>query len=396
MGALDGIGVLDVGQLVQGPQAAQMLADLGADVVKIELPGVGDLSRYLPVGTGDRRSGFFHGCNRGKRSVAIDLRTAEGKEVFWRLVETADVVIANFKAGTLEEWGLGYEEAAKRNPRIVYGLGSLFGPSGPGATREGADLAAQAAGGLISTTNGAGTEPTPVGATIADHMASQNLVAGVLAALLARERTGAGQRVDVSLLGGQIWAQASEYTSYFLSGEVPARAEGGHPFVRSGYGIFPTSDGHIAMVGIPAKRRGEFFETVGLPEMATDERFLDQRMSEDANRAFRDALAPVLSQRTTAEWCELFEAGNWRFAPVNDYEAAAADPHLIENRYIFEADHPEWGRVRTVGSPISMSQTPPTPGQISPELGAHTDEVLSAAGFSSDEIDALRASGAIG
>ena len=396
MSALEGIRVLDLGQLVQGPQAAQMLADLGADVIKIELPGVGDLSRYLPSAPGDRRSGFFHGCNRGKRSVAVDLRTDGGRQVFWRLLESADVVIANFKAGTLEEWGLGYDEAAKRNPRIVYGLGSLFGPKGPAATREGADLAAQAAGGLISTTNTEGVEPTPVGATVADHMASQNLVAGVLAALVARERTGVGQRVDVSLLGGQIWAQASEYSAYFISGRVPSRADGGHPFVRSGYGIFPTADGHIAMVGIPAKRRAEFFALVGMPELADDERFLAPQMTDEVHLALRQSLAEVLVRRTTAQWCELFEAGNWRFAPVNDYQAAAADPHLVENGYVFETDHPDWGRIRTVGSPIAMSATPPVPGAVSPELGAHTDEVLIAAGLSAQDIAALRESGAIG
>ena len=218
MGALDGVKVLDLGLLVQGPQAAAMLADFGADVIKVELPTIGDQSRWIPLGADDLRAPFFHSINRGKRSVTIDLRRPEGAEVLKRMVADVDVMISNFKPGTLEGWGLGYEELSAINPRLVYAAGSAFGPVGPDAEREGADLAGQAAGGMILTTGVDGGDPTPVGVTIADHIASQNLTSGVLAALLARERTGRGQRVDVSLVGGQVWAQASEYTAFFMNG----------------------------------------------------------------------------------------------------------------------------------------------------------------------------------
>src|SRR3954463_9328492 len=212
MGALDGLKVIEAGLLVQGPQAAATLGEWGADVIKVELPGIGDQSRWLPVQPGDGRSGWFIGLNRGKRSVTVDLRTPDGREVFLRLAEWADVVITNFSPGTLEGWGLGYEEVAARNPRIVYAAGSTFGTEGTDATREGADLSAQAAGGLISATGRDGHEVTPVGATIADPPAAQTLVGGMVAALYAREKTGKGQSVTTSLVGGQIWAQASEYT----------------------------------------------------------------------------------------------------------------------------------------------------------------------------------------
>jgi crotonobetainyl-CoA:carnitine CoA-transferase CaiB-like acyl-CoA transferase len=396
VGALDGIRVLDVGQLVQGPQAAQTLADLGAEVIKIELPMIGDLSRWIPAAPGEHRSGFFHACNRGKRSLAVDLRTDDGREVFLRLVETADVVIANFRVGTLEGWGVGYDDARARNPRIVYGLGSLFGPDGPGADREGADLAAQAAGGLISTTGGDGRPISPVGVTIADHIASQNLTIGVLAALAARERTGVGQRVDVSLLGGQIWAQASEYTSYFLSGQIPNRSEDGHPYVRGVYGICPTADGHVALVGVAAARRAEFFALIGRADLGGEARFAVPWMSHDDHRDLWFVLSEVFRARTTSEWCALLDEHGFRYAPVNDYAAASSDPHTIENGYVIETEHPEWGRVRAVGSPIAMSETPPTIAPTSPALGEHTDEVLASIGYDAATIDALRSSGTIG
>src|SRR5580700_7594291 len=208
MGTLDGVRVLEAGLLVQGPQVSLTMLEWGAQVIKIELPGFGDQSRWLPISRDDRRSPWFTAYNRGKRSMTIDLRVPQGREVFLRLVEDADVVITNFKPGTMEEWGLGYADAAARNERIVYAMGSSFGPEGPDAGREGADLSAQAAGGLISTTGGRGADPSSIGATVADHISGQNLLAGILGALYSRERTGMGQLVETSLLGGQVWAQA--------------------------------------------------------------------------------------------------------------------------------------------------------------------------------------------
>ena len=185
MGALDGLRVVDLGVLVQAPQAAATLGDLGAEVIKVELPLFGDQSRWLPSTPTDGRSSFFAACNRGKRSVTIDLHAPAGREVFLRLIETADVLLSNFSPGTLEGWDLGFEVLAARNPRLVHAAGSAFGPLGPDASREGADLAAQASAGLISATGVDGGEPTTIGVMICDHIAGQNLVAGVLAALLA-------------------------------------------------------------------------------------------------------------------------------------------------------------------------------------------------------------------
>ncbi len=267
MGALDGIKVLEAGLLVQGPQAAAMLSDWGADVVKIELPGFGDQSRWIPAAPGDGRAPFFIACNRGKRSITIDLRRPEGRDVFLRLVEQADVFISNFKSGTLDEWGLSYDEVAARNPRIIYAAATSFGTVGADAGKEGADLSGQAAGGLISTTGSSGEPVTPVAVTITDHIGCLNLVGGITAALFARERTGRGQRIDVSLLGGQIWAQASELTATLLTGHSSGRSDRGHPLIPGIYGVFPTSDGWLAMVGVAGLDRSRFYDVIGRPEL---------------------------------------------------------------------------------------------------------------------------------
>ena len=205
-GALEGIRILDLSTLVQGPQAAALLHDLGAEVIKIELPGVGDVGRHVaPVPERDGQSGVFVANNRGKRSVTLDLRTSGGRRILERLVAGSDVLLSNFKPGTLDEWGLGWDRLQAVNPRLIWAAGSFLGPRGEESAREGADMVGQAYGGIISATGSDGGELTPVGALIADHCGSQNLSNGILAALFARERTGRGQRVDVSLVGGQIW-----------------------------------------------------------------------------------------------------------------------------------------------------------------------------------------------
>ena len=388
MGALDGVKVVEAGLLVQGPQAAATLGEWGADVVKVELPGLGDQSRWLPVQPGDTRSGYFIGCNRGKRSVTVDLRTPDGREIFLRLGEWADVVITNFAPGTLDRWGLGYDDLAARNPRLVYAAGSTFGTEGTDAPREGADLSAQAAGGLISTTGRDGDDLTPVGVTIADHIASQNLVGGVLAALLARQRTGEGQRVTTSLIGGQIWAQAAEYTGCLLRGRPAGRSNRGHPLVPGLYAIFRTADGWIAVVGVVGPLRTTFFEVVGRPELA--ERFAQPLYWEEEKAALFPLLDEAMSTATTAEWCERLQAAGIRYAPVRDHREVIADPNVWANGYFANVDGTD-----VVAAPVAFSATPARPPSSAPELGQHTEEVLLDLGYSWDDIAALQASGAI-
>ena len=395
MGPLDGVRVLEAGLLVQGPQASLTMQEWGADVIKIELPGFGDQSRWLPLNRDDRRSAFFTAYNRGKRSMTIDLRSPKGREVFLRLVEGADVVITNFKPGTMEGWGLGYADAAVRNGRIIYAMGSSFGPVGPDATREGADLSAQAAGGLISTTGGNGADPSAIGATIADHISGQNLLAGILAALYARERTGRGQLVETSLLGGQIWAQAGEYTRYLLSGEVSGPSGRSHPMIPGIYGMFRTADGWLAIVGTAGPARDLFYQTIGRPDLI--ERFKTLLYFEDDKAELWPILDEVFATRTTAEWCALLGAAGLRFAPVRDHAEVAADAGARANGYIARVvDEEAPGTVtEVVGTPVRFSDSEPVVRARPPELGEHTEEVLLESGYSWDDIAALSAEGAV-
>jgi formyl-CoA transferase/CoA:oxalate CoA-transferase len=391
VGALEGLKVVDAGLLIQGPQAAATLHDWGAEVVKVELPDFGDQARWL-IAPGATRPPYFISANRGKRSITVDVRVPEGRAIFLKLAEWADVVITNFKPGTMEGWGLGYRDLAERNPSLIYASASTYGPLGAGATREGADLAGQAAGGLIATTGLDGGEPTPVGATIADHIGAQNLLAGILAALIARSRTGRGQSVETSLVGGQIWAQSSEITSYLLTGEVPRRANRSHSLIPGLYGIFPSSDGWIAIVGVVGPARPKFFELIGRPDLI--EAFPSPVLTEpDKDRLYKE-LAPVLSGRTTAAWCQELEAAGIRCAPVRDYAAVAADPSVWENGYLVRAADAGL-ECDAVATPVRFSDTPAAVSGAVPELGQHTEEILVELGYTWDDIGRFRSSGAI-
>ena len=318
MGNLDGIRVLEAGLLVQGPQAALTMLEWGAEVVKIELPGFGDQSRWLPISREDRRSAWFTAYNRGKRSVTVDLRVPKGREVFLRLVERRRRRHLQLQAR--DDGGLG-PRVRRGRPRATRASSTRRArPSareGPDATREGADLSAQAAGGLISTTGGGGSDPSSIGATIADHIAGQNLLAGILAALFARERTGRGQLVETSLLGGQIWAQAGEYTRYLMSGEISGPGDRSHPMIPGIYGMFPTSDGWIAIVGVAGPARDLFYRTIGRPDLI--DRFDHLLYFEDDKAELWPILDEVFATKTTEEWCDLLGAAGLRFAPVRDH-----------------------------------------------------------------------------
>lgn len=393
-GALDGIKVLDLSTLVQGPQAAAMLHDLGAEVVKVELPGIGDVGRHVAPLADFGASAAYIANNRGKRSAAIDLRTKGGKRALERLVERADVLLSNFMPGTLDGWGLGYDDLAKINPRLIWAAGSYLGPVGPDAQREGADMVGQAMGGMIATTGTDGGPMTPVGTLVADHCGAQNLTTGILAALFARERTGRGQKVEVSLLGGQVWLQSMEYTYLLLTGTPTGRSNGGHPLVYGLYGIFATTDGYVAIAGCPEHLWPGMCEVIEKPDWLHHPRFAKYLVTPEIKAEMMVAFGEVFATRSTTDWCERLAKHSQRFAPVRDHQQVAADPQVYANGYLVEVEHPEWGAIRMVGNPIRLSDTPTVPGIEVPVLGQHTEEVLLEAGFSWDDIEALRQEGA--
>jgi CoA:oxalate CoA-transferase len=391
--ALDGLRVLDLGLIVQGPQAGQVLSDLGADVIKIEQPEIGDHARWIPLEIGDFRSPYFYACNRGKRGLTLDLRVPEGREVFIRLIETADVMISNFVPGTLERWKLDYETLSARNPRLIYATGSTYGPVGPDAGERGADIAGQAASGLLLRTGPA--NPTPIGATLVDAMGAQSMVSGILAALYVRERTGRGQRVDVSLVGSALFAQASELTWTAITGRNPREVDRGHPIIPHLYGILPSADGFVAIVGVYPEARVPLFELLGLPRLADDERFLAPFLPAEVRHELFDRITPAFRKRKTADWIEALRALEIRCAPARDYVELMQDESLYDNGYLARFEHPDWGALVTPGSPMRLSETPSRPGQLAPELGQHTEEVLLELGLSWDEIHRLRRARAI-
>jgi len=371
-----------------------MLHGLGAEVIKVELPGIGDMGRHVDHLPDYGTSSVFIACNRGKRSVTLDLRTPGGKRAFERLVETADVVLSNFSPGTLERWGLGHDELSRINPRVIWAAGSYLGPLGPEAGREGADLVGQAMGGVISTTGDDGGPMTPVAALLADHSGAQNLTIGILAALMARTTTGRGQRVDVSLLGSQIWAQAFEYTHLFLTGEIAGRSNGGHPLVNALYGIFATLDGYLAIAGCPTHLWPGMCEAVERPDLVDHPTFSAYLVTPEVKAEMRATFSAIFATRTTAEWCERLAATGQRFAPVRNHAEVGDDPQAYVNGYLTEVNHPEFGPMRVVGNPVRMTDTPTRVGVEAPELGRHTEEVLLEVGFTWEDIAELRDQGA--
>jgi crotonobetainyl-CoA:carnitine CoA-transferase CaiB-like acyl-CoA transferase len=395
-GALDGIRVLDMTIWQQGTSASAMLADLGADVIKIEEPS-GDPGRYLSrIEKAGNISGYFQALNRGKRSIAIDLKHTKGREVFLRLARDADVFLTNFRPGVCERLGIGYDEVSNANPRIIYARASGYGPDGPDATQGSFDILGQARGGLMSVTGDPDRLPKPAGVPLADQTGGILSAFGILAALMHRERTGEGQQVDVSLLGSVMALQSFNITAYMLSGDVPQR------FPRGGvtpfWNVYTGSDGkHFAIAMLMNRGWGETCAVIGRPELEKDERFLHFRDRVVTNAAqLIEEFDKAFAQRPAGEWvARLNEAGVFA-ARVNDYSDLPDDPQVRANNYIVDVPREHDSPLRMVATPVQLSKTPVELRSAAPELGQHTEDVLLAAGYSWDEIEALRADGAIG
>ena len=401
-GPLAGIRVVEIAQEIQGPYAGLLLADLGADVVKVELPGLGDLSRHMRIrliaGPEAEHADFSHyflAMNRGKRSVTLALKHPDAKRVLARLLETADVLLTNSRPGVLDRLGFDYESLAARNPGLIQASGSSWGQQGPWRTRPSRDTLAQAAGGLMAKTGPEGGPPLPSGALVADHSSAFTLVIGVLAALLARTQTGRGQQVDASIYGTVLALQPMEIAFASIAKREPERAGRGHQFLHGVWGAFRTRDGWLCLAGVDDKRWPGFCAALEIEHLKEDPECADVVTRNYHGTKIEAHLDEAFARRTTAEWMERLTAADVLAAPVASYAEVLASEQALANGYLRDLAHPELGTTRVVGNPLSLSETPVAIAAPAPELGQHTEEVLLEAGYDWDEIAALRSAKAI-
>lgn len=393
-GPLEGVRVLDFTIAQQGAYATLLLTDMGAEVIKVEEPGKGEIGRTLAV---DRRRGvsaYFLAINRGKKGVTVDLKSEKGREVILRLARDCDVVAHNFRPGVMEKLGLDYEAFQAVNPRIVYAGASAFGTKGPLGSKPGNDILAQAMSGLMSVT-GHDDTPTPVGVAIADAVGAVTFALGIVSALFARERTGRGQKVEASLLGSMLAAQAWELGHYLLTRKPPQKAGRGNGHLAHLWYVYRTADGYMAIGGVHVHRWPDFCRAIDRPDLEADERFATVRDRVRGRAELNRLLDEHFSTRTADEWLARLEAADIFCGPVYDYERLSEEPQAYDNGYLTPVLHPRLGEITVVNSPLTFSETPASPAAAEPLLGEHTQEVLSAFGYSGDEIQALREEGAV-
>ncbi|GAA2202622.1 CaiB/BaiF CoA-transferase family protein [Sinomonas flava] len=393
-GPLRDLVVLDLSRILSGPFATMTLADLGADVIKVEQPGQGDDTRQWGPPFHGGQAAYYLSVNRNKRSLAVDLKSPEGLDAVRRLAREADVVVENFRPGTAARLGLGYEELAAGNPGLVYASISGYGQTGPDAGRAGYDAIAQARSGIMSVTGEPDGPPVRVGISSADLIAGTWAVIGILAALHEKERTGHGQWVDISLLDGSVAWLTYVASGYFASGETPRRYGSAHPTIAP-YQAFPTADGHLMLaVGNDGLWR-RFAEAVGRPDLAGDPRFATNPLRVEHRGELIPLLEEVLAAETTGTWVERLDAAGVPAGPIQTVPEALSDPQVLARGMVAELDHPA-GALRTLACPIRLTRTPPSVRTPPPGLGEHSDAVLAAAGYSRSDIERLRAAGTVG
>ncbi|MBY0496890.1 MAG: CoA transferase [Cyanobacteria bacterium] len=393
LGMLDGIVVLDATQVMAGPYCAMLLADMGARVIKVE-PPAGDSTRSM-AGARGNDSAAFNAVNRGKLGTIIDLNTEKGRSVFKRLARSADILVENYRPGVMARHELDYEALKSENPRLIYASISGHGQTGPWAEKGGFDLIAQGLSGLMSVTGSPTSGPVKVGVPITDLGAGLFAAIGILGALHHRSTSGTGQHVDTSLVDAGIALSVWEAAVYFTTGDVPAPLGTAHR-LSAPYQAFRCADGFMTIGAANDRNFQKVARVLGHHEWLTDDRF-----STNTQRiAHREELARLIELETAkqpvASWLSEFEKAGVPCGPILDYEHALATPQAIAREMTVDVDHPTLGPLRTLGTPIKMSATPLDPKRRGPMLGEHTDDVLMAAGYSSDEIEQLRYAGAIG
>ena len=393
MTALDGIRVLDHTQVMAGPFCAMLLADMGADVIKIEPPG-GESTRGGELELIPGVSASFLAVNRNKRGLVLDLKRREGVDILKRLAGTADVLVENYRPGVAARLGVDYATLATINPRLVYCSISGFGQSGPYAHLGGFDLIAQGMSGIMSATGGEDGPPVKVGVPIADLGAGLFGLMGILAALRARRVTGRGQLVDTSLFEAGLALSAWEATEYWYTGENPRPLGTAHR-LSAPYQAFRASDGHFTVGAANERLWPRFAGLLGLEPLTSDPRFATAAVRLRNRAALQALVEAVTVGRPRHHWLALCEEAGIPAGPIYSVPEALADPHALARGMVQELEHPRVGRVKALGNPVKLSKSPATMRKSAPELGEDTDAILREAGYAPGEIAAFRAAGAI-
>ena len=392
---LENITVLDLTRVLAGPFATMMLADMGAEVIKIEEPTAGDDTRRWGPPFAKGESAYYLSVNRNKKSLTVNLKQPEGVAILRGLAEAADVLVENFRPGALASLGLGYEELRRSNPRLVYCSISGFGQSGPDCHRPGYDLVIQGEGGVMSLTGLPEGPPTKVGISFADLVAGLYAVQGILLALRVAEQTGAGQRVDVSLLDCQVALLTFQAQSYFMTGINPTRLGNDHPMITP-YETFATADGFLNIAVGNESQWQRFCAAIGRNDLANDARFSSVRLRVENRCHLKPLLVSAIQQRTTGEWLALLAKAEIVCGPVRTVEEVLRQPQVVARDMVAQFDHPSIGRTNVCGIPIKLSRTPGEVRSAPPLLGEHSEEVLvRELEMSREEIRRLRQSGAI-
>jgi len=393
-GALHGIKVVELAQIMAGPTCGMMLADLGADVIKVEkLPG-GDDTRSYSEPSINGESAAFMILNRNKRGIAVNLKTRGGLEVVKRLLADADVVTENYRKGTLDKLGLGYDVLRELNPRLIYCAVSGWGRTGPYADKGGFDLIAQGFAGIMSITGEPGGPPAKSGTSIADINAGILAALGVVSALVSRATTGRGQMVETSLMEAAVQQTYWQSAIFFATGHNAGPTGSAH-ILTAPYQAFPTRDGWINVGGANQANWERLVKVIGRPELADDPRFKTNTLRMRHLAELTPLLADKLRERPSAEWIPAFEAAGVPVGPVNRIGDMLADPQVAAREMVIEVDHARAGRTRALGTPIKFSETPGDLTRPAPLLGQHSREVLDQLGYSAAEIEALQRDGAV-
>ena len=374
-GPLSGIRVLDLTQAIAGPYATLILRDLGAEIIKIEIPGAGDAARYVPPYQQDL-SAYFLNVNRGKRSITLNLKPEAGKRIFFKLVEKVDILVENFRPGTMAKLGLSYDNLAQTNPGLIYACLSGFGQTGPYSNRPAYDLAAQAMGGTMSVTGEENGEPVKVGAFIGDLAAALYLNIGILACLRERHLSGKGQLIDVAMLDSQVALCLNPISEYLATGNVP-RPIGTRSLQATPFQVFRTKDSHLAIMVMDEKQWSDLCRIADREDLIEDPRFVTMQARNQNYRYFYPVFSNIMSARTTAEWQQALKRTEIISCPVYAIDQVVEDPQVKAREMITEVVDEKRGPLKVVGNPIKLSRSREPIHLSIPELGENTQQVLS-------------------